>query len=170
MDFLDEIGVEKPHLVGHSLGGMLAAEIAALAPRQVGRLVLVCPAGLWLDPVPIPDFFTFSPEQLVRTALHDPNGPVGKMLNKMGRHPNRPGHIHMIVSAPGYQPVATHLFVAGSPYLDSDAVFAVKDSLIVDFEQHAPGIAPTGDLMEVPFYTAAYDFRLAPAAGPSART
>ena len=43
------------------------------------------------------------------------DGPVGKMLEKMGRHPNRPGHIHMIVSAPGYQPVATHLFVAGSP-------------------------------------------------------
>ena len=98
------------------------------------------------------------------------DGPVGKMLEKMGRHPNRPGHIHMIVSAPGYQPVATHLFVAGSPYLDSDAVFAVKDLLIVEFEKHAPGVAPTGDLMDVPFYTAAYDFRLARADGPSART
>jgi hydroxyquinol 1,2-dioxygenase len=91
------------------------------------------------------------------------DGPVGKMLKKMGRHPNRPGHIHMIVSAPGYQPVATHLFVAGSPYLDSDAVFAVKDSLIVDFERHEPGVAPTGEKMDVPFYTAEYDFRLAPA-------
>jgi hydroxyquinol 1,2-dioxygenase len=92
------------------------------------------------------------------------DGPVGKMLKKMGRHPNRPGHIHMIVSAPGCQPVATHLFVAGSPYLDSDAVFAVKDSLIVDFERHEPGAAPTGEMMDVPFYTAEYDFRLAPAA------
>ena len=91
------------------------------------------------------------------------DGPVGDMLRKMGRHPNRPGHIHMIVSAPGYQTVATHLFVKDAPYLDSDAVFAVKDSLIVDFERHEPGKAPTGEVMDVPFYTAEYDFRLAPA-------
>lgn len=93
------------------------------------------------------------------------DGPVGKMLRKMGRHPNRPGHIHMIVSAPGHETVTTHLFVAGAPYLDSDAVFAVKDSLIVDFERHEPGAAPTGEVMDVPFYTAEYDFRLAPANG-----
>jgi hydroxyquinol 1,2-dioxygenase len=91
------------------------------------------------------------------------DGPVGKMLGKMGRHPNRPGHIHMIVSAPGHETVVTHLFVAGAPYLDSDAVFAVKDSLIVEFEKHAPGTAPTGEVMDVPFYTAEYDFRLASA-------
>ena len=83
------------------------------------------------------------------------------MLRKMGRHPNRPGHIHMIVSAPGYQTVGTHLFVKGAPYLDSDAVFAVKDSLIVDFERHEPGRAPDGETMEEPFYTCEYDFRLA---------
>jgi hydroxyquinol 1,2-dioxygenase len=86
------------------------------------------------------------------------------MLRKMGRHPNPPGHIHMIVSAPGYQTVATHLFVKDAPYLDSDAVFAVKDSLIVEFERHEPGKAPTGEAMNVPFYTCEYDFRLAPAA------
>ena len=97
------------------------------------------------------------------------DGPVGKMLGKMGRHPNRPGHIHMIVSAPGHETVVTHLFVAGAPYLDSDAVFAVKDSLIVEFEKHAPGTAPTGERMDVPFYTAEYDFRLAPAK-PGRRT
>jgi hydroxyquinol 1,2-dioxygenase len=95
------------------------------------------------------------------------DGPVGKMLEKMGRHPNRPGHIHMIVSAPGYEPVTTHLFVAGAPYLESDAVFAVKDSLIVDFEKHEPGVAPTGEVMDMPFYTAEYDFRLAPSGGAS---
>ncbi len=72
-----------------------------------------------------------------------------------------PGHIHMIVSAPGYQAVGTHLFVKGAPYLDSDAVFAVKDSLIVDFARHEPGRAPTGEPMDVPFYTCEYDFRLA---------
>ena len=70
------------------------------------------------------------------------DGPVGDMLRKMGRQPNRPGHIHMIVSAPGYETVVTHLFVAGTPYLDSDPVFAVKDSLIVEFERHEPGVTP----------------------------
>ena len=59
---------------------MLAAEVAALASQRLARLVLVCPAGLWLDQVPIPDFFTFSPEQLVKSALHDPKGSVGKTL------------------------------------------------------------------------------------------
>jgi hydroxyquinol 1,2-dioxygenase len=90
------------------------------------------------------------------------DGPVGQMLEKMGRHPNRPGHIHMIVSAEGHHPVTTHLFVANSPYLDSDAVFGVKDSLIVGFEKHPPGVAPDGTKMDQPWYTCQYDFRLRP--------
>ena len=92
------------------------------------------------------------------------DGPVGRMLRAMGRHPYRPGHIHMIVSAPGYEPVTTHLFVADSPYLDSDAVFGTKDSLVVKFERCTPGRAPTGEQMSVPYYTAHYDFRLRKAA------
>ena len=88
------------------------------------------------------------------------DGPVGRMLRAMGRHPYRPGHIHMIVSAKGYQTVTTHLFVADSPYLHSDAVFGMKESLIVKFERHEPGRAPSGETLDVPFYTATYDFRL----------
>jgi hydroxyquinol 1,2-dioxygenase len=91
------------------------------------------------------------------------DGPVGRMLRKMGRHPNRPGHIHMIVSAPGHLPVTTHLFVAGSEYLDSDAVFGMKESLVAQFERHAPGMAPDGTRVDTPFYTVNYDFRLLPA-------
>ena len=70
------------------------------------------------------------------------DGPVGDMLRAMGRHPNRPGHIHMMVYRDGYVPVTTHLFAADSPYLDSDAVFGVRDSLIVPYERHAGGSAP----------------------------
>lgn len=92
------------------------------------------------------------------------DGPVGAMLGRMGRHPNRPGHIHMIVSAPGHHPVTTHLFVAGSPYIESDAVFGVRDSLIVEFERHEPGNAPDGRRMSKPYHVANYDFRLVPAA------
>lgn len=96
------------------------------------------------------------------------DGPVGVMLRKMGRHPMRPGHIHMIVSAPGYEAVTTHLFAAGSKYLDSDAVFGVKESLITPFHRHPPDRMPNGDTVEVPFYTVEYDFRLRRAKGSAA--
>jgi hydroxyquinol 1,2-dioxygenase len=92
------------------------------------------------------------------------DGPVGDMLRLMGRHPNRPGHIHMMLRDPGHQPLTTHLFVSDSPYLDSDAVFGVRNSLIVDFERHPPGTAPDGKTMDTPYYTARYDFRLVPLA------
>ncbi len=88
------------------------------------------------------------------------DGPVGRMLRKMGRHPYRPGHIHMIVSAPEHLPVTTHLFVAGSQYLDSDAVFGMKESLVAQFDRHAPGVGPNGERVETPFYTVKYDFLL----------
>jgi hydroxyquinol 1,2-dioxygenase len=88
------------------------------------------------------------------------DGPVGRMLRLMGRHPYRPGHIHMIVSAQGYLPVTTHLFVAGSQYLDSDAVFGVKESLVAQFDRHAAGGGPDGERIDTPFYTVNYDFRL----------
>ena len=90
------------------------------------------------------------------------DGPVGRMLDRMGRHLNRPGHMHMMLNAPGHERLVTHLFVKDSPYLDSDAVFGVRNSLIVDFPKHAPGKAPDGRTMDKPFYTAKYDFRLVP--------
>ena len=92
------------------------------------------------------------------------DGPVGSMLRAMGRHPNRPGHIHMMVYAPGFQKLTTHLFVSDSDFLDSDAVFGVRDSLIVDFHAHAPGTAPDGRVMSQAYHTASYDFALMPAA------
>jgi hydroxyquinol 1,2-dioxygenase len=97
------------------------------------------------------------------------DGPVGRMLRAMGRHPYRPGHIHMIVSAPGHLPVTTHLFVAGSPYLDTDAVFGMKESLVAQFERHPPGLGPHGERMDTPFYTVKYDFRLRPDPGAVTR-
>jgi hydroxyquinol 1,2-dioxygenase len=88
------------------------------------------------------------------------DGPVGKMLLGMGRHPYRPAHVHAIVSAPGYEKVATHLFVEGDSYLDSDAVFGVKHSLVVDFQPHPAGPTPDGGKSLAPFCTAQYDFKL----------
>jgi hydroxyquinol 1,2-dioxygenase len=61
------------------------------------------------------------------------DGPVGEMLRATGRHPYRPAHIHFLVAAPGYRELTTHIFIGGSDYIDSDAVFAVKGSLVKDF-------------------------------------
>ena len=91
------------------------------------------------------------------------DGPAGDMLRKMGRHPNRPGHIHMMLKAPGYHPLTTHLYAKDSPYLDSDAVFGVRDSLVVTYEKHPPGKGPDGRVLEGPWHSTRYDFRLAPA-------
>ena len=90
------------------------------------------------------------------------DGPVGDMLRATKRNINRPGHIHMMVSADGHVPVTTHVFVARSPYIDEDVVFGKRDSLVVEFEQHAPGKAPDGRVMSTPYHSASYDFRLAP--------
>jgi hydroxyquinol 1,2-dioxygenase len=66
------------------------------------------------------------------------DGPVGRMLAAIGRHPWRAAHLHLIVTADGYRPVTTHLFDDESQYLDSDAVFGVKPSLIKHLARHAP--------------------------------
>ena len=59
------------------------------------------------------------------------DGPAGQLLQGLGRHPFRPAHVHFMISAPGYKKLVTHLFLKGDKYLESDAVFAVKPSLIV---------------------------------------
>jgi len=88
------------------------------------------------------------------------DGPVGEMLLAMGRHPYRPAHIHFIVNAPGYIPVTTHVFMRGDIYLESDAVFGVKESLIIDFiEKDDPGEAARLGVAN-PFCTANFDFVL----------
>lgn len=63
------------------------------------------------------------------------DGPVGQMLGHLGRHPYRPAHMHFLVTAPGFQKVVTHTFVGDDTYLDSDAVFGVKETLVAPFER-----------------------------------
>jgi protocatechuate 3,4-dioxygenase beta subunit len=88
------------------------------------------------------------------------DGPVGQLLAATGRHPNRPAHLHFIASAPGYRPVTTHVFVADSPYLDSDAVFGVKESLVRDVpEVDDPARAAEVGLPN-PFRTLTFDLTL----------
>jgi len=111
---------------------------------------------------------------LIRTVLPvnypiPSDGPVGHMLKATGRHPWRPAHIHFVVSADAYEPVTTHIFDRTDPYLQSDAVFAVKDSLICDFARHEE---PEGEAERLgitgPFYTTEFDFQLTPASSAQA--
>lgn len=83
------------------------------------------------------------------------DGPVGDMLAALGRHPWRPAHMHFLVSAPGFERLITHTFVAGDDYLTSDAVFGVKPSLICTVKQ-----AET----DTEVWVADFDFIMVPAA------
>jgi hydroxyquinol 1,2-dioxygenase len=80
---------------------------------------------------------------------HD--GPVGDLLKATGRHPWRPAHLHFLITAPGYETLITHVFRSDDPYLDSDAVFGVRQSLIADWKQQPDGS-----------YLVEYDFVLNP--------
>jgi hydroxyquinol 1,2-dioxygenase len=97
------------------------------------------------------------------TIPHD--GPVGRMLESTGRHPWRPAHIHMIVRAPGHRPLTTHIFDAESEWLDSDAVFAVKPSLVRHFEARAADDPERPDGVEGKWYSVQSDFVLVPESG-----
>jgi pimeloyl-ACP methyl ester carboxylesterase len=70
-EVIEALGVSKPLLVGHSLGGMIAAEMAAVCPNEVDRLCLIAPAGLWLDAYPAPDIFSMLPKDFPPTLFHD---------------------------------------------------------------------------------------------------
>jgi catechol 1,2-dioxygenase len=88
------------------------------------------------------------------------DGPVGALLHATRRHPYRPAHIHFIVTAEGHAPLTTHIFVGDSPYLDSDAVFAVKRDLVKRFDP----VDDAGQAAELgignPFRAARFDITL----------
>ena len=89
------------------------------------------------------------------------DGPVGALLTAAGRGPMRPAHLHFKVEAPGYRTLITLIFVAGDPYLDRDAVFGVKDSLITDFAEHPAGPGPDGRPLDEPWTSVRFDIVLA---------
>jgi pimeloyl-ACP methyl ester carboxylesterase len=79
-DVADAVGVSRPALIGHGMGGMIAAEMAAVCPHAVDRLVLVGPLGLWLDEAPIPDLFSLLPYELPRVLFADPEAGATLLL------------------------------------------------------------------------------------------
>lgn len=88
------------------------------------------------------------------------DGPVGELIRATDISHFRPAHIHFLIDEPGYRKLITHLFQAGSDYLDSDVVFGTKDALIVPFTAHPAGGAPDGSRLDAPYLHAEYDFVL----------
>ena len=87
-------------------------------------------------------------------------GPAGRLLHALGRHPWRPAHLHFTISSPGYERLVTQVFRQGDPYLDSDAVFGVRSSLVTDWVRQEPGRTPDGHTSAVPFTTLDFSFVL----------
>jgi hydroxyquinol 1,2-dioxygenase len=90
------------------------------------------------------------------------DGPVGELLDATRRSPMRPAHIHFMVTADGYQTLITHVFDESDQYLDTDAVFGVRSSLLANFEHREGGEAPDGRSMDGAWSTTEFDLILAP--------
>jgi catechol 1,2-dioxygenase len=90
------------------------------------------------------------------------DGPVGDLLRATGRHPMRPAHIHFMITAEGYEKLITHIFVEDDAYLDSDAVFGVKNSLIADFARNDSADEAAKYDFKAPFYEVEFNFGLKP--------
>lgn len=87
-EFMDAMGLEEPYIVGHGLGGMIGAEVAAIASERVSTLVMIAPVGLWLDDHPVMDFFAATPEELAAALFHDPASPVAKEMMALPSDPD----------------------------------------------------------------------------------
>lgn len=89
------------------------------------------------------------------------DGPVGRLLRQLGRHPYRPAHLHYIITAEGYDPLTTHIFDPDDPYINSDAVFGVKESLLAEFRKvdDPARVAEMG--FDGPYWDVTFDFVLA---------
>ncbi|MDB5417402.1 MAG: alpha/beta hydrolase fold [Phenylobacterium sp.] len=96
-DVVEALGLRDPILVGHSMGGMIAAEMAAIAPNDVTRLALIAPAGLWDDEHPIPDLFSTLPYEMPELLFHDAE--AGAALMTAGRDVEDPGFLQQYLVA-----------------------------------------------------------------------
>ena len=90
------------------------------------------------------------------------DGPVGQLLDKLGRHPYRPAHFHYIISKEGYDPLTTHIFDPDDPYINSDAVFGVKESLMAKFEPIEDSAKQAKNGFDGLYYDVEHNFVLAP--------
>ena len=89
------------------------------------------------------------------------DGPVGRLLRQLGRHPYRPAHLHYIITAEGFDPLTTHIFDPDDPYIGSDAVFGVKESLLADFRNVDDPVRVAEMGFDGPYWDVTFDFVLA---------
>ncbi len=109
----------------------------------------------------------------VRTVVPAPYeipkaGPTGRFVAAMGRHAFRPAHLHLKLSHGDYRPLTTQLYFAGDPWLDSDVADSVKDSLVVRLQRHQDPADLDKRGVDRPYFSAQYDFVLAPVREPAA--
>jgi pimeloyl-ACP methyl ester carboxylesterase len=115
-DVLDALGVERPTVLGESMGGWIAAEMAALRPKEIGRLVLAAPVGLWRDDAPLPDMFGMTTPELVPYLFHDQQHPAAqRMLGVQALFSTRDDRTQeqvefLIALSRGFRTVAKFLF------------------------------------------------------------
>lgn len=83
LDFLDAAKLDNVRLIGHSLGGMFAAELAAVQPQRINKLVLIAPVGLWNQEYPVLDIFGVMPQEMVAAMFHDPKGVAAQGMGQM---------------------------------------------------------------------------------------
>jgi pimeloyl-ACP methyl ester carboxylesterase len=83
-DVMEALGLDRPYVVGESMGGWIAAEMAALRPREIGRLALAAPIGLWRDEAPIVDLFGMTTSELVPFLFHDPQCAAAQQMLGVG--------------------------------------------------------------------------------------
>ena len=132
--------------------GFYDVQQPGVQPRTNGRGLFTADAdgAFWFRTV-VPSYYPIPTD-----------GPVGTLLNATARHPYRPAHIHFIVTAPGHRALTTHIFVAGSQYIESDAVFAVKKSLIKEFTEVDDPDQASHYNLTTPFSQATFDIILQP--------
>jgi pimeloyl-ACP methyl ester carboxylesterase len=87
-EVFDALGLEAPRVVGHSFGGMVAAEVAATDPRRVSRLVLISPIGLWRDDAPVGNWMSMAPEVMAKATFYDSEGPVARQALALPEDPD----------------------------------------------------------------------------------
>jgi len=115
-DVLEALGLERPYLVGESMGGWIAAEMAALRPKEIGRLALAAPIGLWRDDAPVVDLFGHMTHELVPYLFHDPGVPAAqRMLALTGLFSDKddrtPDQVELLIElSRGFRTAAKFLF------------------------------------------------------------
>jgi len=92
------------------------------------------------------------------------DGTVGDLIGRTEISEYRPAHVHFMVKAAGFEPLITHLFQEGAPYLDTDVVFGTRQQLVVRFERHEGGVTPAGVELDRPWLEARFDIVLQPTA------